>query len=102
MFTSTITCAYVYLANIHNIQISLCGHTNIIIEQKYIKCLQTGLKMCFREMQTLKYVGSFHFIVYPERDTDNSAYLIKEQFSTQQYMNTHSTTYCICTLIANT
>jgi len=34
-------------------------------------------------MQTVKYVSSFHFIGYPERDTDNSAYLINEQFSTQ-------------------
>ena len=58
--------------------------------------------MCFREMQTVKCVSSFHFIAYPERNTDNYVYLIKEQFSTQQYMNTHSTTYCICTLIVNT
>jgi len=73
-----------------------------IIEQKYIKCLENGLKMCFRDMHTVKYVSSFHFIEYPEQDTDNCVYLIKEQFSTQQQMNSHSTTYCICTIRVNT
>jgi hypothetical protein len=72
IFTCTIICAYVYLTNIHNTQISLCGHTNITNEQKYIIGLENGLKMCFREMQRVKYVSSFHFIAYPKQETDNS------------------------------